>query len=101
MQSINNMYPDEENMIVVLVTKKIEIITSIKLFSQIQSINRVSQSWEHDCSANNKKDVDWYEFPSLSHFMDELCSKENDGKKRFSCKSKTLISCIPMRKTWL
>ena len=27
--------------------------------------------------------------------------KENGGKKSFSCKSKALVSCIPMRRTWL
>ena len=27
---------------------------------------------EHDCSANNEKNGDYYEYPSLSHFMDEL-----------------------------
>ena len=29
--------------------------------------------WEkHDCSANNEKNRDYYKYPSLSHFMDEL-----------------------------
>ena len=32
---------------------------------------RVSQCGEHDCSARNKKNGDFYEYPSLSHFMDE------------------------------
>ena len=32
----------------------------------------VSQLGEHDYSANNKKNGDDYEDPSLSHFMDEL-----------------------------
>ena len=30
-----------------------------------------SQWGEHDCSAHNKKNVDCYEYPSLTHFMDE------------------------------
>ena len=30
------------------------------------------QYGEHDCSANNKKNIDYYGYPSLSHFMDEL-----------------------------
>ena len=29
-----------------------------------------SQYGEHDCSANNKKNGDYYEYRSLSHFMD-------------------------------
>ena len=33
---------------------------------------RVSQYGEHDCSAHNKKKVDCYEYPGLTHFMDEL-----------------------------
>ena len=33
---------------------------------------RVSQYREYDCSANNKKNGDYYEYPSLSHLMDEL-----------------------------
>ena len=33
---------------------------------------RVSQCREHDCNANNKKIRDYYKYPSLSHFMDEL-----------------------------
>ena len=31
---------------------------------------RVSQSEEHDCSATNIKNRDYYKHPSLSHFMD-------------------------------
>ena len=31
----------------------------------------VSQWGEHDCSAHNKKNGDYYEYPSLSHLMDE------------------------------
>ena len=33
---------------------------------------RVSQCTEHDCGANKKWNGDYYEYPSLSHFMDEL-----------------------------
>ena len=33
---------------------------------------RVSQRGEHDCNANNKKNGDYYEYPSLSHFKNEL-----------------------------
>ena len=31
----------------------------------------VSQRGEHDCSANNKKNEDYCNSPSLYHFMDE------------------------------
>ena len=31
----------------------------------------VSQWGERYCSANNKKDGDYFESPSLSHYMDE------------------------------
>ena len=30
--------------------------------------DRASQCGEHDCSANNKKNGYYYEYPSLSHF---------------------------------
>ena len=56
----------------------------------------VSQYGEHDCSANNKKNRDYYEYPSLSHFTKNINYKGNDGKKSFSCKFKASRSCIPM-----
>ena len=31
----------------------------------------VSQYGEHDYSAHNEKNVDYYEYPSLTHFEDE------------------------------
>ena len=34
--------------------------------------NSVSQWEEHNCSAHNKKNGDYYEHPSLSHFTDGL-----------------------------
>ena len=30
-----------------------------------------SQCEEHDCGAHNKKNVDYYEYPCLTHFEDE------------------------------
>ena len=33
---------------------------------------RVSQCGEHDCSATNIKNGDYYENPSLIHFTDKL-----------------------------
>ena len=32
----------------------------------------VSQCGENDCSDTNKKNGDYYKYPSLYHFMDEL-----------------------------
>ena len=32
----------------------------------------VSQWGGHDCSANNQKNRFYYEYPSLTHFIDEL-----------------------------
>ena len=29
--------------------------------------------WKHDYSANKKKNGDYYEYPCLSYFLDELC----------------------------
>ena len=34
--------------------------------------HHVSQCGGHDCSANKKKIGDYYEYPSLSPFLDEL-----------------------------
>ena len=58
--------------------------------------NRVSQWGEHDCSAYNKKNVDFHEYPSLNHSMDEHWLKGKWWKKSFSCKSEAAISCIPI-----
>ena len=33
---------------------------------------RASQYGEHNCSANNKKNGDYYYYQSLPHFIDEL-----------------------------
>ena len=41
-----------------------------------------SQCGEHDYSATNKKDGDYYEYLSLSHFMDELLLYEKWWKKK-------------------
>ena len=32
-----------------------------------------SQRGEHDYSAHNKKNGDYYEYPGLPHFADKLC----------------------------
>ena len=88
--SINIMCPHGENMIVVLITKRLEIIMSIqvRLFSRItfdytenggkaflanlKHQYRASQWGEHDCSANYEMNGDYYGYPSLSHLTDEL-----------------------------
>ena len=59
----------------------------------------VSQYGEHDCSANNKKNGDYYEYPSLSYFMNNFDYKENGRKKSFACKFKALISCVLVGRT--
>ena len=88
--SINIMYPNVENMIVLPITKRMEIIMYIHVclisrinFDYTKNIGkkaflanpkhqyRVSQCREHDCGAHNKKNKDYYEYPSLSHCTDE------------------------------
>ena len=78
-------------MIIVLITKRVEIIMSIQvcLISWMNINNKeiverkaflanpkhqdyVSQCVEHDCSVDNKKNGDYYKNLSLSHFMNEL-----------------------------
>ena len=77
-------------MIIIPITKRMDIITRIEVcliswmnfcykenggkesFScKSKHQYRVSQYGEHDCSAHNKKNGDYYEYPSLPHFMDE------------------------------
>ena len=90
-QSISIMYPNVENMIVMRIIRRIEIVISIQLYliswinfdymenggkyaflANPKHQNRVSECGKHDCSANNKKNRDYYVYPSLSHFTDEL-----------------------------
>ena len=40
--------------------------------AKLKHQDRVSQYGEHDCSAQNKKNGDYYKYPSLSYLMDEL-----------------------------
>ena len=84
------MHPNEGNMIVVPITKSMEIIMSIQVYlisqmnfdyKEMMEIKaflanpkhqyRASKWGEHDCIAYNRKDRDFYEYQSLSHFMDE------------------------------
>ena len=90
-QSSNIMYRNVENMIVMPITKKMEIVMSIqvRLVSQINFDYKenggkkafltnpkhqyhVSQYGEQDCHSNNGKNGDYYEYPSLSPFLNEL-----------------------------
>ena len=90
-QSINIMYPNMKNIIAVPTTKRIEIVMRIQvclisrmnfdsveiggkkaLLANPKNQYRVSQCGEHDCQANNKKNRDYYEYPNLSRFTDEL-----------------------------
>ena len=90
-QSINFVYPNMENMIVVPITKIMEIVMSIHVhlisrmnfnytesgvkkafFANPKHQDRVSQYGEHNCSANNKNNEDYYEYPNLSLFTKEL-----------------------------
>ena len=90
-KSINIVYPNRENMIVVPITKRMETITSIQVclisqmnfyykknsvknafFANLKHQYRVSQCREHDYCDNNKKNKDYYVHPSLFHFTNEL-----------------------------
>ena len=84
------MYPKGKNMIVMPITKRMEIIMSIQVclisrmnisykengeknafFANTKPQYRASQCGEYDYGANNKKNVDYYVYPSLTHFTDE------------------------------
>ena len=87
---INIAYPNVENIIVVPTTKRLDIIMSIQVcltsrmnfdynenggkkafLANPKHQHHLSQRVEHDCSAYNKKNGDFYEYPSLSHFTGE------------------------------
>ena len=38
---------------------------------KFKASKRVPQCGEHDCSAHNENNGDYYDYPSLSHFTDE------------------------------
>ena len=78
-------------MIVVPITKRMEIIMGIQVFSFCEWTLIISKmierkgflenpkhqyhvsEWEdRDCSAHNKKNGDYYGYPNLSHFKDKL-----------------------------
>ena len=109
-QSVNNMYPNLKNIIIVPITKRMEIIMSFQVWLiSWMNINykknggkksfsfkskhqyRESQYGKHDCSAHEKKNGDYNEYPSLSNFTMNINYKGNGGKEGFCCKSKALI----------
>ena len=90
-QSVNIVYPNMENKIVVPITKEIEIIMSIQVclisrmnFDYKENGGKKSFSckskasiscipiWKQDCRAKKKGIGDHFEYPSLSHFTDEF-----------------------------
>ena len=117
-QSNNIMYPKAENMIIVPIRKRREIIMSI----QVYLISRMNFDYkENDRNkaflANPKHNI---MYPNVANMIVVLISnrkgiimsiqvchisrmnldyKENGGKKSFSCKSKASISCIPLWRT--
>ena len=85
------MYPTIENVIVVPITKTMEIVTSIQVYLiSWMTINykecggkksfpenpnhqyHVSQCGEHNRSANNNENGGYNEYPSFSHLTYEL-----------------------------
>ena len=98
------MHPNMENTIVVPIKKLMEIIMCIHIFL-ISQMNfdymehggkkafhanpkhqyRASQCGDSDCHANNKKNGDYYEDQSLSHFTVNFNYMKNGGRKSFSC----------------
>ena len=107
-------------MIVEPITERMKIIMGIQVFSFcewtliIRKMTKrksflanpkhqyhVSQWEEHDCSANNKMNEDYYGYPGFLIPSMNINYKENGWKKCISSKSKASILCIPMRGTWL
>ena len=110
------MYPNEENIVVMPITKRMGIIMSIlvclisrmnfdykdngekkKLFLQIQSINIVYLNVENMLVVPITKRMEItirIQVCLISQMNFDY--EENEGKKSFSCKSKASISCIRM-----
>ena len=51
----------------------------------------VSQQDERDWGANNKRNGDYLEYPSFSHFTMNVNYMESGGQKSFSCETKASI----------
>ena len=90
-QSINIVYPNKENVIVMPITKRREIVMGIQvcviswmnfdyeengrkkaLLANPKHQYHVSQCGQRDCHGSNKKNGDYFEYPSLSYFTKEL-----------------------------
>ena len=56
----------------------------------------VSQCGEHDCSAQHKKNVDYYENPSLTHLMDKLFIIRKMMERNAFLANRKHQSCIQM-----
>ena len=62
---------------------------------------RVSKCKKHNCSANKKIMENIMSIHVCPISWMNFDYKENGGKKSRFYKSKVLIQCIPMRRTWL
>ena len=73
-----------------------------KLFSRLQSINIVYANEEKMIVALLPKRIEIIMSVQVClNWQMDFDYEENGGKKGFSYKSKALISCIPMLRTWL
>ena len=118
--SINILYPNMENMIVVPNHKKEHGLlweSRFHLFHKWTMIIRkmvekpflsnpkhqyhVSQYGEHDYSVQSQKNIDYYGNQVWCIWWRNFDYKENGRKESFSCKYKASISWIPMWRTWL
>ena len=52
-----------------LITRK--MVEREAFLANLKHQYHASQKGEHDCSAHNKKNRDYYDYPSLSYFPDE------------------------------
>ena len=119
-QSMIIMHPYEESMIVVPITKIMVIITRIQVYlilrmnfdykenrgkkiflTNLKHQYHVSQIWEHDCSAHNKKNGNYYEYQNLSHFPDKLLMYRKWWKEKLLLQIESINVCIAMRNTVL
>ena len=115
-QSINIMHPNEANMIIMPLTKRMETITSIQVciiswmnfdykgsggkksfFCKSKALILCTLMWRTRLSCPITKRMEIITriqvcLISLTNFA----YKENGGKKTFSCKSTESISCITM-----
>ena len=55
----------------------------------------VSQYGEQDCTTNNQKNGDYYEYPCLSYFTDELRLQGKWWKEKFSLQIQSINIVYP------